>query len=442
MSMINYLGRLRLTLAKEDSKIIKAVYFVATLFPLTLQGCITLLVTTFALSIYGYGAMDLIVFSLAICGLSILVFCLFCSIISGIIIQRKIHKNSALKTHKPIRIEAGYPNETGFTLPSFGFFPLVKLSWKVAYPSLVQTRIKLNEENELCEEIIPDKRFHTEKIIREFVVADVLGFSRYAWRQEQSITARALPKTNSLKSLPLLPSMTAEDGIPNPAGAPEGDRMEIRPYAPGDSIRHIMWKVFARNRQLNVRLPEKSVFQSKRTIAYLLSSPNDEAAAAIARVAVESKAFGEDWAFAADGSELPCTTIDAALDAIAKSRALEKPYSYGLDNFLRQTTGTAGTHCILFAAAEHSPWVDRLGKTMARFPGQFSLILATDGFRSETQASLWQKLLLRGYDDSELHVPSMPDLRMLLTKMGQLVESILVIDRRSGQSFDKSLKRA
>ena len=77
----------------------------------------------------------------------------------------------------------------------------------------------------------------------------------------------------------------------HPSGQPEGDRMEIRPYAPGDSVKNIIWKVYARSRQLNVRLPEHSVFQSKKTLAFLLTSENDEAAAAVARVALQSGAL-------------------------------------------------------------------------------------------------------------------------------------------------------
>ena len=71
----------------------------------------------------------------------------------------------------------------------------------------------------------------------------------------------------------------------------------------GDSVKNIIWKVYARSRQLNVRLPEHSVFQSKKTLAFLLTSENDEAAAAVARVALQSGALGEDWAFGADGYE-------------------------------------------------------------------------------------------------------------------------------------------
>ena len=77
--------------------------------------------------------------------------------------------------------------------------------------------------------------------------------------QKQTLNFTALPQTNTLSAIPQLRSLNAEDGLSNPSGKPEGDRMEIRRYVPGDSIRDVMWKVYAKTRQLNVRLAEKSV---------------------------------------------------------------------------------------------------------------------------------------------------------------------------------------
>ena len=57
----------------------------AGLFPLTLQGTITLVVAASALNFFGYGSMDLVVFALAICGLAILIFCLFNTVIVGLL---------------------------------------------------------------------------------------------------------------------------------------------------------------------------------------------------------------------------------------------------------------------------------------------------------------------------------------------------------------------
>jgi hypothetical protein len=416
------------------------------LFPLTLQGLITLLLTAYALQVYGYGAMDLVVFSLAICALAILIFSLFCSVVSGVVIQRRVRisLDQLASSIEPIQIEAGYPNETGFLLPALNYFPLVKLSWRVIYPDFVETRIRVAPDGKLLEEIIPEKRCKTEHVTRLFTVSDVLGFCRYSWQQKQDISCSALPKINTVKPLPFLRSLTAEDGIPNPSGDPDGDRMEIRPYVPGDSVRNIMWKVYARNRQLNVRLAEKSVFHSNRTVAYLLSSDNDEAAAAVARVALETGALGENWAFSADGSEMPANTLSAALDAVAKSRAIDKPLGYGLDEFLTKSAGQVGAHCIVFAAAESAPWFEQLKKTISRFPGRFSLVLATDGFNETEQLKLWQRLLLQddpARDKGNELGGSRADLLKLLTALGQLVESTVVVDRKTGLSFDQNLRK-
>lgn len=438
--------RLTFTFSKKDSRLLQWAACLAGLFPLTLQGTITLLITTTALSIFGYGSLDLVVFALAICALAIVLFCLFCSIITGIIMQRRIQKllsDGAITTTNQIRVEAGYPNETGFVIPSLGLFPLVKIDWSVEFPDAIETRLRWETNGEITEEILPHKRFFTESITRVFTVSDVLGFSRYSWRQAQPITGKALPKIDAAKQLPLLRSLTSEDGIPNPTGSPEGDRMEIRPYAPGDSVRDIMWKVYARNRQLNVRLSEKSVFHSKRTIAYLLSSENDEAAAAAARIALQTNALGDDWAFGADGAETPCSTLESALDAVAKSRALKGEHRYGLNNFLQLSLAEGQAHCIIFGAAGTAQWNEALKNTFAQFPGQFSLVLATDGIADEKEQNWWQRLLMRSTKDefTPQSVSSMQELKKNLTDLGQLVESAVVIDRRSGQSFDKNLRR-
>ena len=184
---------------------VKALTVGIGLFPLTLQGLITLLITAFCLSIFGYGAMDLVVFSLAICALTILVFCLFCSIISGVFVQRKIQRiiSKSKNPAETIKVEAGYPNETGFTLPALNLLPLVKLSWTVIFPDFIKTRTRLDSGNQILEEIIPNKRFYTDHVIRQFTVSDVLGFCRYSWLQKQEVCSMALPRTNTVKSLPI-----------------------------------------------------------------------------------------------------------------------------------------------------------------------------------------------------------------------------------------------
>ena len=418
-------------------------------FPLTTQGLAVLLIAILALQRFAYGRMDLVVFALAVCALAIVCFSTVIVLLGGLILRHQIRHQlemeALLRRHTPrIKVEAGYPNETGFRLSTMPWLPLIGVSWEVVYPDAIQSRNRLSEdETHWEEEIRPSKRCHTKEITRRYTVRDVLGFSRFSWRFTQEGELLALPQSGNIKSLPLLRSLTAEDGIPDPGGNPEGDRMEIRPYVPGDSVRNIMWKVYARNRLLNVRLAERSVFHSSRTLAYMLSSEHDEAAAAVARVALESGALGEDWLFGADGSTQSTQSIEEALELIAGSRALAQPLPYGLDNFLTMHAGQSSVHCIIFAGAHMSPSLDRFRASISRFNVRFSIVLATDGLVSEAPTSSWKRLLLRAdkAESTPQEGTQIADLSSLLTQVGQLVESTLVVDRQTGQSFDKRLNR-
>lgn len=443
-------AKISLTTSLERSMVYRLLRSAAGMFPLTLQGILTLGLVAFALRQYAYGSLDLVVFALGICALAILIFSLFCTIVSGVLIQRRIHCEVAgqeTAAHS-IQLESGFPNESGFVLPALNYFPLIKLSWQVVYPDKLATRIRVTENDEghalLSEEILPERRCLSDMVIRQFTVADVLGFCRYSWRQSQSRECYCLPQVNTLKQLPLLRSMTAEDGIPDPTGSPEGDRMEIRRYAPGDSVRDIMWKAYARSGQLNVRLAEKSVFHSQRTLAYLLSSDNDEAAAAAARLALQRGVLGDDWIFGADGTQGATSELPKALRAIAASRPLESQHAYGLDSFMQAQAAGGSTHCILFASAQRAHWLPQLKATLRQYPSQFSLVLATDELTEAIKPARWRKLLLTSHESRELA----PDGRVnkaellgLLTEIGQFVESTLIIERHTGHCFDQNLKK-
>ncbi|GIT21781.1 MAG: hypothetical protein CM1200mP40_14630 [Gammaproteobacteria bacterium] len=82
-------------------------------------------------------------------------------------------------------------------------------------------------------------------------------------------------------------------------------------------------------------------------------------------MALETGALGEDWAFAADGTEELCKNLPGALKAVARSRALERLFLRLRQIFLKGPVGQSGAHCIVFAAAEIAPWLTHLKKQLA-----------------------------------------------------------------------------
>lgn len=422
-------------------------------YPLTTQGSITLVAALVALNVYGYGNLDLVVFALAVCALAILAFSFFCTLACGLLIRQRLRQSKS-DVSKNTRLEANYPNESGLELPQFSYLPLVKLRWNVVSPDFIETRLSSAADGTgISEWLLPTRRCRSRELVREFFVEDVLGFARFRWLLREEADLIVLPQSNNIRPLPLIRSLTAEDGIPDSGGDPHGDRMEIRPYVAGDSVRNIMWNVYARSRQLSVRLPEKSVHHSNRTIAYLLSSGGDEAAAAVARIALETGALGEQWAFAADGSDGVAETLEEALTAVAASRylpafeggdaQLSSSPSYGLDGFLQAEQGKSN-HCIVFAAAEIAPWLAPLQATISRYSGHISLVLATDGFAEATIDPSWKRWItnsLMRKPNRINNLSSRADLQELLTQLGQRVESTIIVDRQSGLSFDRNLNR-
>lgn len=441
----------------------------AGLFPLTARGVVALLCVALALRFFGYGAMDLMVFALGICALAILLTCLFSVVVCGLILQRRIQREAGDESGRQAgdgkAFEAGFPNQTGFTLAPVGLLPLVRLQWSWQYPDRVGSRIRVAEDERLEEEIAPRLRCLSGHVTRRFVVSDVLGLCRYSWRLRRERECYVLPRVNTLKNLPLLHSLTAEDGMPRQSGEPVGDRMEIRPYVAGDSVRDILWKNYARTRQLNVRQRERSVARGKRILAYLLAGPGDEAAAAVARAALESGAFGDDWQFSADGTETPCDDLESSLRAVARSRALGAPHAPGLERFLAAADQRGATHCIVFAGGGTISGLAGLGG--GAFRGKFSLVLGTDGMEEPKRRPAWSQLLLRpaetsggdgrgrGRNTPQTRNPPQPgagpwdggsggsrgELLVLCRQLGPAVESIILVDRTTGTCYDDKLRK-
>lgn len=418
-------------------------------FPLTAPGVAITLVCVLALRVFGYGRMDLVVFALTLCGLSLVGLSLLMVTGGGLLIKPRVHKAVMDQPALALSAEAGYPNASGFVMPAWSWLPLMSLEWQIVSHEQLRTVNRPDPDTGLLEEeITPGQRCLSTAVTRRFILRDVLGLCRFSWHETQPAQWQILPLTGKLRTLPVLRSMDAEDGIPNPAGLPEGDRMDIRRYAPGDSTRDILWRVYARNRHLNVRLAERSVFYAERTLAYLITGPVDEAAAGVARFAVTHGALGSPWIFGADGSDYVASTTAAALPLIAGSRKPGHQNGYGLEEFLRgqgqHGQASAQSACIVFAPATTGPWVGSLQQTLARHAGPFSIVLAADGLINKSAASLGQTFKTIMLENTAQTEPTGVDsaaLQQLMADFSRRGAYVLLIDRQSGQSFDQGLKR-
>jgi hypothetical protein len=194
--------------------------------------------------------------------------------------------------------------------------------------------------------------------------------------------------------MPVVRSLAGGDDVPHPLGLPEGDRVDMRRYAPGDPVRLVLWKTFARTRQLLVRMPERALVPARRTVGYLVAGAGDEASAAAARVAVESGALGRDWVFGADGSPEPTGVLDEALIRIAGSSAFREDGAAGLERFLREADRFGSARVVLFVPPRPGPWIARVVALAARRPGGVEAVVGTDGVERTGLSSRLSRVLL------------------------------------------------
>jgi uncharacterized protein (DUF58 family) len=329
------------------------------------------------------------------------------------------------------RVEAGVPTLTGMSAPSLRFTPLVRVRWEWEQPADVDVA-QAPGGSRLIERVVAGRRGLHEALVRRFVVEDSLALSRLAFRVREELNPpmRVMPSPGRLRQGAVVSTLAGGEDLPHPLGTVEGDRLELRRYGPGDSARLIVWKIFGRNRRLMIRVPERALARAHSVAAYLVTGEGDEAAAAAARVAVETGALGLQWVLGADGVPRDAHREDDALELIAASGARgELTEALGLQGFIQRNERHGTVRYLIFAPARDGEWVDRVAAIAARRRGLLDVIIAGDGI-GRRDAMRWRGLLFR----SE-RFPSVAaaELQAISTKLASRGVKVAVLDRPSGQ---------
>lgn len=400
--------------------------------PPTPRGLLVALTSLWALFFIGRPKIDLLVFVFGAAGA-------FLFVLSGIVVVAAaliLRRRPAGRTQASA-LEAQTPTITGFSLPGLARWPLVQVRWMWLEPGEVKSKPR-RVGDRLEEEVVAERRAEVHGVSRRIVVEDAFGLCRVAWSTRENVDLLILPACGLLRQLPILQSLASAEGLSHPHGAPEGDRIEIRRYAPGDPVRNILWKTFARTRQLNVRTPERSIAQSRRTVVYLLTGPRDEPAAAALRLALEQKLLGERFILGADGSNESATELDPALRLIARSGSSTRPSAeplIGLRRFLESPEVRGERHCLVFAAPG-APATVALARQAGTIRTLLSVVLGLDGVREDEVTPIWRRLLWRSQPEGQAILRS--DLRAQVAALEASGCKTVLVDRATGRNHGSS----
>jgi hypothetical protein len=333
--------------------------------------------------------------------------------------------------------ETGVASETGFSLPSPLWLPLVQLSWDWVTP-LAQQVDQQRARGRLRERVVLAERGRFERIERRIAISDVFGLSRIALRVRSEQALDVLPRLGGLRHLPALQALASGDSLPHPMGLQEGDRLELRRYGTSDPARYIHWKVLARTRKLMVRTPERALSIARRTAAFLIAGQGDDPSAAAARLALERHLLGSDWVFGTDLQLGGVERVDAALDALMRSREVgAERAGAGLSGFVQAAEQKGPVSLVVFAPSRPGPWLERAALAARR--KRLHAVIAVDGVHQTRPASWWRRLL--AFSSPPAGTPA-ADLERVVRVLSEAGASVSVLDRATGQALGAAHRQA
>jgi hypothetical protein len=414
------------------------------LFPLTPLGVVTVGAAGLALKQYGLGRVDLLYLVIGLVGLGLGALSLVLTTLVAIGLVIALRARRGQEPSAPLHLECGARTATGFSLPTLWYVPMIRVRWWwTSPPADVRTS---RERRRLWEQVIPTRRGHHDAIERRLEITDAFALTKIAFRRTEARTTRITPSCGALERIQLSRSIAAGDDVYSPEGATDGERMDLRGYAPGDPIRFVLWKVFAKTRQLVVRTPERAVSPARRAFAYLVAHEADEPAAGVARRAIESGALGPSFVMGADGVPEDARTSDQALDLLARSGSpaghatdgVPVEAGAGLSAFLRRASPAPSTRAIVFVPAVDGPWRAKLLAAMrARGRAPLHVVVCTDGLDRSRPRSLWQRLVLGSAPSakgSEAR-PTMSKIEALVGALAAMGADVTLVDRSRGHVY-------
>jgi hypothetical protein len=398
--------------------------------PLTPLGLLAIPLVRWLRSAYGVDRHDGVLRTLSSGALILAGLCILLVFLTALWLRlRRVARSSAT-----LEIEAGSRFRTGFHLGWCHWNPFIKIDVTWERPEGVAVQL-VGHEGKLVEEVTASVRTLEKDVVRCIRVSDILGLARVTFRQSLPQHLRITPNAGQPTQVALKQQALAGDEQAHPEGRAAGDYLEMRQYGPGDPLRFIMWKVYARTGELLVRMPERAVTPSRKTLVYFVAGPGDEPGAGLARSLLESGQLGNEYHFGADGSTAMMRTAGEALDQLVRSAPCRAAGGEGLESFLRRGETLGLGACILFVPPRPGAWLPRVLAQLARFRGPFLVLIGVDGVRpTHRRARLRNWLLVPESGD----LPTSGEVRQIHEALARTGAEVRIVNRRTGQEITPS----
>ncbi len=374
---------------------------------------------------FSNSSADYLLLPASLVGLGLLALCMVCTLLAALALRISLRKAAA---EMPDQLETTHAVRTGFRFSRLSIWPLVEVRMAWEEPHAID--VKLEIAGRWFEETITAReRGRYARVVRRFAVEDIFGLTGFAFRKTYDKAIRIVP-ARCAQGPEVIVGHASGDAFSHPLGKAEGDLIEMRRYGHGDPMRHVLWKTFARTRRLLVRMPERAVSPMPTTSAFLVAGASDEAAAAAARLYVETGLLGDDFVFAADGAATPTNKPAEAVDQIVDSIRERDNGGGSLESFRRGVEPVRLGRCIVFAPPSDGAWCERVAAFSRGLPSPATVIIGVEGDASAPAKRGLARFLVR-QKKTALHVH--PDLAAVRAKLEGSGMQVKVLHRETGQ---------
>jgi hypothetical protein len=390
--------------------------------PITLLGLALLLAAYLTYEHYGIEEQDYVLAGAAVVAALLLALTIVMVLITSLLLKLRLRR---IAPGSDLELVSGQRMATGFVYPPFRGLPLVQveLSWVV--PHRVAVAVEPTRAG-LAEVIEPAERGAYPAVRRRFTVGDIFGLSRFALECTERRPCRIRPQKAQVSSR-VLSQFSAGDAISHPSGPVEGELIDMRRYNVGDPMRRILWKAFARSRQLLVRTPERAITPNPSAMAYFVAGQEDEASASAARYFIEEGILGSSLLFRADGAPRATTLADEAVEQVIHSVAHRQQGGAGLSQFLQSADSRKYRNLVLFLPPIPGRWLSAVEQAAKHFP-QATAVIGVGQRLGQEPARALRRLFFAGQSDATF--AELPNVIRRLRRVGLTLH---VIHHPSGQ---------
>ncbi len=404
-------------------------------FPLTARGVGLSVSAAGGLSWLGYGALDQVWYVAGLGLLALVSLALVLVLAATLRVWLPLRGRGDPAPPPPLqRVDTKTACLTGYRFSRLRFWPLVEARLSVSAPDYV--RADAVAAGPFAEErITADDHGELRSLQRTLEIRDVFGLASMRLKRRGSVQIDVLPHAGALRSLPMLRSLAGGDDLPHPMGLLAGDRLDLRRYGPGDPARFIHWKVYARTQKLVVRVPERALARAHRVAAYLVAGSRDGASAAVARVALEEGAFGDDFRFGADGTATATDRIADALTALRRSAHARENGGQGLAGFLDTVEREGPVSLLLFVPAKLGDEYNAVRDLVGRRARPPRVVIGVDGIERTTVEPLWKRAALLPSSQVRIGAAALKETVAAYRKLGA---EVVIFDRESGRVLSEA----